>query len=83
MSLQGDLEDIVKAEIPAVFMPHGLGHNLGEVVRDRDGSFFTEKLRVKVWKRMTSAGILQVLFEHRALDCDRCATYGGYSLAWS
>eukprot|EP00960_Hanusia_phi_P039477 753915-Hanusia_phi.AAC.8 len=27
--LKGNLEDIIKAEVPAVFMPHGLGHNLG------------------------------------------------------
>ncbi|KAJ1469537.1 peptidase M24, structural domain-containing protein [Baffinella frigidus] len=35
--LTGDLDEIVAAELPAVFMPHGLGHNLGLDTHDVGG----------------------------------------------
>jgi Xaa-Pro dipeptidase len=35
--LQGRLEDIISAGIPAIFMPHGLGHNMGLETHDVGG----------------------------------------------
>eukprot|EP00288_Rhodomonas_lens_P014861 CAMPEP_0177695746 /NCGR_PEP_ID=MMETSP0484_2-20121128/3620_1 /TAXON_ID=354590 /ORGANISM="Rhodomonas lens, Strain RHODO" /LENGTH=533 /DNA_ID=CAMNT_0019206689 /DNA_START=117 /DNA_END=1717 /DNA_ORIENTATION=- len=35
--LTGDLDGIIEAQLPAVFMPHGLGHNLGLDTHDVGG----------------------------------------------